>query len=537
MTVLGPRWMPGPLGGLVVALTLACAPTEAPRDGRFAPRRTTATPFVVIGIDGAEWLAVERLWRHDRLPAMSALAARGVRRSLGTDYGNSPAIWTTIATGQPPGVHGIEGFVSATEAGDRPVASGDRRVPALWSMATRGHRTVAVLGWWATWPVEPVAGLMVADRWRKGDHGVHPPGEAAFVRARDEALRGGANPFGDVSFAARDHLVAELAPEVAGRVDLTLAYFRTVDVVSHRAWADFVAADDVALARALTDRGAPAGNVIAAYEAVDRAVGAIVEAAGPAANVIVLSDHGFRVMAPERRLIRLDIGAVLEALGYLVRVDGRVDFARSRVYPFRAPHFQRHKMIRFALAGREPGGRVAETDRGPIRRRLAADLHALRFASGEQALFLRDPDTAQQAQGADLVVSVRRVRAPSMTLHVGERTIEGAVLGLRRLSGTHGPEEDGILIAAGPAIQPDADLGPITIHGVTPTLLYGLGLPVADDFPEAPWSALFTADWQQQNPVRRIPTWGPRDPSRVVIDRPDDPEELERLRALGYLDG
>ncbi len=89
-----------------------------------------------------------------RPPPRVAVTGRRSRVALRTDYGRSPVIWTTIATGMKARQHGIEDFVEATPTGDVPVASSLRKVPALWNMLSRAGRRVAVVGWWASWPAE-----------------------------------------------------------------------------------------------------------------------------------------------------------------------------------------------------------------------------------------------------------------------------------------------------------------------------------------------------------------------------------------------
>ena len=42
------------------------------------------------------------------------------------------------------------------------VRTTDRKVKALWNIASDNNRTVASIGWWVTWPVEPINGVMVA---------------------------------------------------------------------------------------------------------------------------------------------------------------------------------------------------------------------------------------------------------------------------------------------------------------------------------------------------------------------------------------
>ena len=56
--------------------------------------------LIVIGVDGAEWSAIRKLWDQDRLPHLRQLAERGASGSLATDYASSPVIWTTMATGR-----------------------------------------------------------------------------------------------------------------------------------------------------------------------------------------------------------------------------------------------------------------------------------------------------------------------------------------------------------------------------------------------------------------------------------------------------
>ncbi len=121
-------------------------------------------PVIVIGVDGAEWKVIRKLWQEGELPHLRALADRGVSSVLKSAYASSPVIWTTIATGHVPAIHGITGFVVPGPKGDVPVSSALRRVPAIWNLLTLVGLKVAVLGWYVTWPAEEVNGLMVTDR-------------------------------------------------------------------------------------------------------------------------------------------------------------------------------------------------------------------------------------------------------------------------------------------------------------------------------------------------------------------------------------
>jgi len=118
-------------------------------------------PFILFGVDGADWEVIEWMWEQDRLPHLKRLADRGVAAPLETFHHASPVIWTTVATGVMPDVHGITEFVVPTIKGDQPVSSSLRQVPALWNMVTATGGRVAVLGWWASWPVEEVNGTII----------------------------------------------------------------------------------------------------------------------------------------------------------------------------------------------------------------------------------------------------------------------------------------------------------------------------------------------------------------------------------------
>ena len=75
----------------------------------------------------------------------------------------SPVIWTTVATGKLPKKHGIRGFVKPKAKG-RPAqlySNGDRRTKALWNILSDYERTVHSIGWWMTFPAEPINGTMV----------------------------------------------------------------------------------------------------------------------------------------------------------------------------------------------------------------------------------------------------------------------------------------------------------------------------------------------------------------------------------------
>lgn len=514
--------------GLALAAALLAAACGSERPRAIPAPGAERAPWIVVGVDGGERRVIERLWQRGELPNLAAIAGRGVFTDLATDYGASPVIWTTIATGVPPSRHGIADFVVATGSGDVPVSSAARRAPALWEMLTRAHRRVAVLGWWATWPAERVDGLIVTDRVASElPERIHPAEREPELRAAIESARTGGLPFGgNEASEIQDRVVTRFAVEaVRGGYDLVLPYYRSVDLASHQSWRLFQPA-----AFGDPPPATPGDDpVSAAYRAFDAALGEILAAAPAEANVVVLSDHGFHATRGEQVQLLIDLDRVLEAAGLLVRDGPATDPERSFAFAYRSPDYRSTRFVRFAPEGIEPDAGAL----GAARERLARALETVRFVGGAAAFRVREPRPREAREGAHAVVVVDTAAA-TPGLELDGRAIPGAVRHLGRITGSHDRHTKGIFLAAGPAIERGADLAGISIHDIAPTLLYALGLPVAEDFPGRSRTELFTPEFRAAHPRRTIATWGERtaaEAPRSAADR----ELLEELAGLGYL--
>jgi predicted AlkP superfamily phosphohydrolase/phosphomutase len=495
-------------------------------------RPAHAAPLIVIGLDGGEWKVIHRLWSEGKLPHLKAIADHGVTATLHTAYNSSPVIWTTIATGVGPEVHGITDFVVATPHGDVPVSSALRKVPALWNMLTRLGKRVAVLGWWASWPAEAVNGVVVSDRALLNlDARVSPP--SYMPRFQQDLRQADADPglFENDEAQRRDRVMARTAAHlVREKYDLVLLYFRSTDIVSHNEWKYFEPEGfDPIDPKELAEHR---DRVPRVYEAVDQEIGRILAAAPPESNVLVLSDHGFHAAHREDIKALVNMDAVLERLGYLTRQGEGIDFSRTRIYTYGSPSFARAKMLRFALAGREPGGRVRPEERESLRRRLEADLATVTNERGEPILFVRDPHLKRGEDG-DLVAIVR---LPLVTpiVKVRGKPFPPALESLGRISGTHTANTHGIFLAMGPDIDPKADLADIHVRDMAPTILYALGLPVGEDFLGLPRTELFKEEFRRSHPLRKIKTWGRRKEEGARSSKEDE-HLLNELRSLGYI--
>ncbi|HEX5042008.1 MAG TPA: alkaline phosphatase family protein [Candidatus Polarisedimenticolaceae bacterium] len=288
---------------------------------------------LVIGLDGADWEILDRLESKGTIPNLARLRREGASGVLRSEEPMlSPILWTTIATGRSPVEHGILGFLTQQAGHVEPVRSDERKVRAFWNVASEAGRKVGVIGWYASWPAEPVNGFLVSDR--AGSHqiaGAAPTGgstavawpetlipEIETMRAEieraigtTEAARyftaGGAGagtihvdrePLDTfIGILRSTELYRRLAPALMDRFrpDLAAVYFEGTDAVGHL-YAD---AQDPPMPWLKPMQAAPASQVWDRYYAtVDGVVGELLQHVNPAeTTVLVVSDHGFKTGA------------------------------------------------------------------------------------------------------------------------------------------------------------------------------------------------------------------------------------------------
>jgi predicted AlkP superfamily phosphohydrolase/phosphomutase len=276
----------------------------------------TGDRVVLIGIDAATWDVIRPLLAKGDLPNLRGLIDRGWSGVLTSmEPMVSPALWTTIASGRLPKDHGIEGFLAPTKDGGKsPVTTNLRNVETLWTMATRSGRTVDVIGWFVTWPAEPINGIMVCDRFgpqREGDvftggassFTVEHPGvtPASFVDTATSLI---VRPDDFLLPAERKHHEQYLIyPVDATRTaiaehvlqekpaDLTMIYLWGVDPTQHWFWKYHDPSHWPG--PPIPDSEKMSGDPVADYyRDTDQFLGRILARLRPTDTVIVVSDHG-----------------------------------------------------------------------------------------------------------------------------------------------------------------------------------------------------------------------------------------------------
>jgi predicted AlkP superfamily phosphohydrolase/phosphomutase/Flp pilus assembly protein TadD len=309
---------------LVLALALALGACDRTPSGR----------VLVLALDGVDPEIVDLLMAEGKLPSFAKLRQHGAYAPLLSEEPLlSPVVWTTIATGKTPDQHGIGHFMARQEGtGEEiPATSRMRRVRALWNVLSDAGRSVAVVGWWATWPAETVKGWMVSDHLAyhflfgqgltgdaRGEGKTYPPellaeleplvvrpqqltrdDLAPFVRvsaadlARPFDLQDDLSGFRWALAAAETHRRVGLHLWRTRRPDNLLVYIEATDSTAHLFGHLFRAGP---LAGELAEQQRRYGGAVEAmYLYADRLVGELLAVIDDETTLVVLSDHGFEL--------------------------------------------------------------------------------------------------------------------------------------------------------------------------------------------------------------------------------------------------
>jgi Flp pilus assembly protein TadD len=290
-------------------------------------------PVIFLGLDAGDWPLLDGYISRGVMPNLGRLVAEGTSGHLKTiSPPLSPLIWTTMMTGTSPLEHGILDFVQFDPAtgSKEPITSSERRMPAVWSMATSAGKRSAVFGLWATFPAEAIDGLVVSDRlftflYKESA----PPEGVVFPQDREAWARDGlARAERDVNYdAVRAYLPWLTEPEyrkvadsddpyaqpvsalrrmlietdVYGdlslqwireqRPDVAVVYFQSTDTVGH-VFAPYAPPRQPSIAQEDYDRYSAVPERF--FHALDDRIGRYRDAAVAMGGVLMIaSDHGF----------------------------------------------------------------------------------------------------------------------------------------------------------------------------------------------------------------------------------------------------
>lgn len=479
---------------------------------------------ILLGLDGLGWDVLEPGLEAGRLPTLEALREDGTSADLESTHPPwTPCAWPALQSGRNPGAHGLFDFFARDGYEKRLADRRDVDAPYLTDVAAAEGRSVVSINFPVTHPVpEYEDGAVVPGYLAPEDAPFHPAG----IRAAYEEEYGEYRVYPE--YGAEEDAVEGYVDVARGRRDMARFLDERFD------W-DLLAVQFQVTDSVFHDLDDP-DERLEVLSAVDGFVDDIVDL-GEEPTVLVASDHGmgdyhwtfyvnawlaergycettegeteyFRTKKSELKgegtdrsrlatllsagvstaskvgLTPTRVHAALDAVGLaraaerllpesvLVSAQNRtVDWERSDAFQILFNSLGVH----LNRAGREPAGTVPESAYESLRDELIEEL-------GE----VRDPD------GALVFDDVRRKEevydgphlddAPDLLLYPRDYDydVSGSIVGPFRRNAHQNHKPDGILLAAGPALE-GADLDRASILDVAPTLAALLGLPLDRD--------------------------------------------------------
>jgi len=128
--------------------------------------------LLLIGWDAADWDIIAPLISKGQMPALKKIIDNGVYGNMGTmNPPYSPMLWTSVVTGKTPDKHGVLGFVEIMPNMDgvRQVTTNSRKSRAIWNILHNRGLKSNLVGWWPSYPAEPINGVVISDKFQKVD--------------------------------------------------------------------------------------------------------------------------------------------------------------------------------------------------------------------------------------------------------------------------------------------------------------------------------------------------------------------------------
>jgi len=541
---------------------------------------------LIIGLDGATWTNLRPWIDEGKLPHLGRLVAEGASGPLTTTIPPvSASAWVSFATGCNPGQHGSFDFVfPRPHAYDIGVVNVNvRSAPPFWKVIEEAGGQVGLASVPITYPPQPIKGWTVCGFLVPNEQAAYTQPPELKQQIKDAGLVWPLHEFeGNRSRDPRKFLqdmraFDESRTQVVTWLmknrpwDLVSFVIKTTDTTQHEVWHLLDPQHprhDAEMAALVQD------DIVGYFQAMDACVGQLVEAAGPDATVIVMSDHGggpfekfFHVnnwlasqgfLKFKRAPLSL-IKRALFALGFtpltalklvnLLRLGrlrknvkrgrGRgwlgqlflslrdVDWARTQAFSI-----GNFGQIYINTQGARPQGIVEPGD----------EYEAVRARIILQALMLCDPETGDAVIRAaykreELYHGARLDNAPDIILHTDRSkyvSFGHADFGSNKLiepsigqTGHH--TMDGIVILRGAGIPTGAQVEGANIMDIAPTTLALMSLPIPA---EMDGKVLFGAETRS----RGAGVQGGRGATEEnPYSKEDEEQVMERLRELGYV--
>jgi predicted AlkP superfamily phosphohydrolase/phosphomutase len=541
---------------------------------------------LIIGLDGATWTNLRPWMDAGKLPNLGKLVADGASGPLRTTIPPvSPSAWVSFATGCNPGKHGVFDFVFPRQnAYDIGVVNvNTRSAPPFWKVIEDAGGQVGLASVPITYPPQPIKGWTVCGFIVPNEQAAYTQPPELKQQIKEAGLAWPLYEFeGNRSRDPRKFLqdmryFDESRTQVVTWLmktrpwNLVSFVIKTTDTTQHEVWHLLDPQHprhDAAMAAQVKD------DIVAYFQAMDACVGQLVQAAGPEATVVVMSDHGggpfekfFHVnnwlvsqgflkfkrtplSLVKRALFALGFAPItaLKIVNLLKLGKFRTNVKRGRgrgwmgqlFLSLRDVDWTRTQAFSIGNFGQIYINTQSARPQGIVE--PGAEYESVRDRVIAQALALRDPESGDAVirtayKREELYHGARLPNAPDIILHTDRAkyvSFGHADFGSNQLiepsigqTGHH--TMDGIVILRGAGISAGSRIEGANIIDIAPTTLALMGLPVPA---EMDGKVLFGAETRRQGEGE---TRRQGDVEENPYSEEDEAQVMERLRELGYV--
>lgn len=264
-----------------------------------------ASKVLIIGLDGGTWKILKPMMDSGTMPNLKRLAENG---ALGILQSTVPPVtapaWASFQTGVNPGKHGIYDFQTFDRETNelRLVNADSLNYPTIWELAAKSKKKVITVNVPLTYPPKEienwiqVGGLLSP---KVSQDFVYP--KALFAKIQKSGYRIGMKSLNNKFNMTLDEFIDEeisieerrsnLAKELLQETDwdLCMVHNQSMDEIQH---VYYPYLDPRCPEHERTDFD----KIARFYEKTDSFIGDLLRTVGPSATVIVVSDHGFKIV-------------------------------------------------------------------------------------------------------------------------------------------------------------------------------------------------------------------------------------------------
>ncbi|MFH1850425.1 MAG: alkaline phosphatase family protein [archaeon] len=486
------------------------------------PAKPGNTKVVVLAIDGLSWNVIQPMLNNGELETFGSLMDNGSYGTLNVpEWESSPVLWTTMATGRPRQYHGIDGwyYFDAETRSWMPTESTARKLPAIWNILSGFNRTEVIIDWPVTSPPEQINGIMIT-RFNSIEHmDIYPHDRRPELESLlSSAVYDNSHPDpwvnSELSGFARWKLLT--SAYLRESPDLLASYLQTADGLQHRLWKYYEPELFVHPVWGIDEENIKAyGQVIPGhYRDIDGYIGSLRAGLDEHTVLIIISDHGLRPV-PSPTIKKFDINRILQKGGLLsLNAAGDIDYNRSSAYECGTAE----EDIKVCL----------NPDYLKDASRLSHVIDSVRVGGIRPLMLMEAEDSYAVVRNL-----LFRTSLPEQMGTIEVLSHDYNLSGFITLSFSGGHDNSGVIFMSGPNLKKNVHLRNASQFDVLPTVLYILGLPVAEDMEGQVLTEAFDAAYLEKNPVRFIASYGKRSITPDLAS--SDMELIDKLRSVGYV--